>query len=123
MCPLTTTTIQWLTSRPLYSLLCPPFRFCLQHTDFTADIASSEDGSMVKAAVVAPAADLKDVEAGGEGGKAATKHYVPVLELFRGHWQGIIVQSCYEACEFPGSWWQFHGLSCNQGRTLQQQQI
>lgn len=57
---------------------------------------------MVKAAVVAPDAGLKDVEAGGAaGGKAATKHYVPVLELFRGHWQGIIVQSCYEACECP----------------------
>jgi hypothetical protein len=52
--------------------------------------SGSEVGSMVKATVVA-----KDVESGA----AKTKHYVPVLELFRGHWQGILVQTCYEACE------------------------
>jgi hypothetical protein len=59
--------------------------------DLACDVASSEDGSMVKATV-----QTKDIEAGA---KPVTKHYVPVLELFRGHWLGIIVQSCYEACE------------------------
>lgn len=51
---------------------------------------------MVKASVAA-----KDLEAGG-GRKAGgtTQHYVPVLELFRGHWFGILVQMCYEACEY-----------------------
>jgi hypothetical protein len=50
----------------------------------------SEAGSMVKATVVP-----KDVESG----EKTTKHYVPVLELFRGHWKGILIQTCYEACE------------------------
>lgn len=45
---------------------------------------------MVKATVVP-----KDVESG----EKTTKHYVPVLELFRGHWKGILIQTCYEACE------------------------
>jgi hypothetical protein len=52
---------------------------------------------MVKATV--ESRESKDVEAGGAG---PTKHYVPVLELFRGHWQGILVQTCYEACEYCG---------------------
>jgi hypothetical protein len=50
---------------------------------------------MVKATVGAQ--DAKDVEPGGAA--APAKHYVPVLELFRGHWQGILIQTCYEACE------------------------
>jgi len=49
---------------------------------------------MVKASVAA-----KDLEAGGGRKASTTKHYVPVLELFRGHWFGILVQMCYEACE------------------------
>jgi hypothetical protein len=41
-----------------------------------------------------------DPETASEVAAAApTKHYVPVLELFRGHWFGIIIQACYEACE------------------------
>jgi hypothetical protein len=56
--------------------------------DLTCEVASSEDGSMVKKI---------DPESGTA---TATKHYVPVLELFRGHWQGIIIQACYEACEW-----------------------
>ena len=61
------------------------------------DVASEASGSMVKASVVPRD---QDVEAGpGTGKGAPAKHYVPVLELFRGHWFGIIVQACYEACE------------------------
>lgn len=53
---------------------------------------------MVKASVQ----PHKDLEAGGGkgAGGAPGKHYVPVLELFRGHWVGILVQTCYEACEY-----------------------
>jgi hypothetical protein len=36
----------------------------------------------------------------GPAAAAPTKHYVPFLELFRGHWLGIIIQACYEACEW-----------------------
>ena len=34
-----------------------------------------------------------------QGGQAntTTKHYVPVVELFRGHWLAIILQVGYEA--------------------------
>lgn len=61
------------------------------------DVASEASGSMVKASV---AAKDVDAEAGGSKGRSSGgKHYIPVLELFRGHWFGIIVQSCYEACE------------------------
>ena len=42
----------------------------------------------------------KDVEAGSSPA-VANKHYVPVVELFRGHWAGILVQTTYEACECP----------------------
>jgi hypothetical protein len=68
-------------------LTTPPANF---PADLTCDVASSEDGSMVKKV---------DPESGAVVASATTKHYVPVLELFRGHWFGIIVQACYEACE------------------------
>jgi hypothetical protein len=50
---------------------------------------------MVKASV----APSKDIEADVIHEKVVAKHYVPVVELFRGHWQGILVQTTYEACE------------------------
>jgi hypothetical protein len=53
---------------------------------------TSEDGSMVKATV---RAGKRDVEAGA----ASSKHYVPFVELFRGHWLGMLVHTVYEACE------------------------
>jgi len=47
------------------------------------------------------AAAAKDLEAGSSSSpNVASKHYVPVVELFRGHWAGILVQTTYEACEY-----------------------
>eukprot|EP00775_Hariotina_reticulata_P003883 gene3883-4138_t len=71
-------------------------------TDLACDLAGSEaSGSMVKASVVSAAGaagskGLRDLEAGGTAAEP-TKHYVPFVELFRGHWKGIILQSGYEA--------------------------
>lgn len=30
-------------------------------------------------------------------GQVKSKHYVPLSELLRGHWHGLILQCCYEA--------------------------
>jgi hypothetical protein len=32
----------------------------------------------------------------------AERHYVPVVELFRGHWGALLLQCGYEACELTG---------------------
>jgi hypothetical protein len=73
-------------------ILCCLLAFSHKNTnaDLTCNV-DSEDGSMVKKIV--------DPEAGPVAA-APTKHYVPFLELFRGHWLGIIIQACYEACEY-----------------------
>jgi hypothetical protein len=41
----------------------------------------------------------------------AERHYVPVVELFRGHWGALLLQCGYEACEwrFP----QYCGILCD----------
>jgi hypothetical protein len=35
-----------------------------------------------------------------QGGEHLEKHYVPILELFRGYWSGLVLQCGYEACEY-----------------------
>lgn len=76
-------------------------------TDLTCDVTGSEaDGSMVKGSAVPTAgsrqkgvSDVKDLEAADNTAAGPTKHYVPFVELFRGHWKGIILQTGYEACK------------------------
>jgi hypothetical protein len=42
-------------------------------------------------------AGISDVES--QAGEHLEKHYVPILELFRGYWSGLLLQCGYEACE------------------------
>jgi hypothetical protein len=40
------------------------------------------------------------VDESGEGGDDSSKrHYVPLLELFRGYWSGLVLHVAYAACE------------------------
>lgn len=72
--------------------------FCNAAADMTCEVAS-EDGSMVKASVAVK--DPESLTGLSTTSSIGKKHYVPAVELFRGHWKGILVQTCYEACELP----------------------
>jgi hypothetical protein len=77
-------------------------------TDLTCDVTGSETGgSMVKGSVptagsrqkLSGLSDVKDLEAADGAAAGPTNHYVPFVELFRGHWKGIVLQTGYEACK------------------------
>jgi hypothetical protein len=54
-------------------------------------------------------AGTSDVES--QGGEHLEKHYVPVLELFRSYWSGLILQCGYEACEYYGTSYNMHEIT------------
>lgn len=47
----------------------------------------------------APAEDDEAAEAAAAEAAVAARHYVPLLELFRGYWSGLVLHVTYAACE------------------------
>lgn len=89
--PLHSTTRHHLNTHPLLAAWSLP-------PDITCDVNGGDDVAAVTATIDTTP---KDVEAGNNAAASAgpTKHYVPLLVLFRGHWSGILIQIFYEACE------------------------
>jgi hypothetical protein len=57
--------------------------------------APAAGGVAPQAAAAAAAAD----EACATHGTASARHYVPLVQLFREHWLGLLLHVCYAACE------------------------
>jgi hypothetical protein len=66
-----------------------------------AAVLSSEASAGSEAGWVDEAGSVGDGEAA-----VASRHYVPLLELFRGYWSGLVLHVAYAACK----WWRlaFH---------------
>lgn len=65
---------------------------------------SSTCGSAAAAGAGAGGEELWADEAGGDAVEAAVskRHYVPLWELFRGYWSGLVLHVAYAACELCG---------------------
>jgi hypothetical protein len=48
---------------------------------------------------VAAKSEAGETDVESQAGEHLEKHYVPILELFRGYWSGLLLQCGYEACE------------------------
>jgi hypothetical protein len=76
-------------------------------TSTDGDAGADKDaavGSDMQAVARDSAAGSERTEEGwvdeGEGGEdSSKKHYVPLLELFRGYWSGLVLHVAYAACE------------------------
>jgi len=67
-------------------------------TPVSKDVAGSELQGTPRTSAGGSAVEEAWAEEAGEEA-VASRHYVPLLELFRGYWSGLVLHVAYAACE------------------------